>query len=206
MLLPLVASVLASVKPTSEAAESPPTLIPHGFSLDAYRRLWEYEAGLPTYLANSFGTAVLTVLFTLILTTLAGYGLARFPVPVKEPLFVLLLLALIIPYQALITPIFLMFSDLGLTNSLVGLAIIHTRDRAAVRPVHHAQQPRGDESSEEAAKIIDGASSAQIPRGSSCPPECRPSSCSSFRLHHVQERSPWQAWDLRTPTPSFDLR
>ena len=100
--------------------------MPHGFSLDAYRRLWEYQSGLPTYLINSFGTAVLTVLFTLVLTILAGYGLARFPVPFKEPLFVVLLLALIIPYQALLTPIFLMFSDLGLTNSLIGLAIIHT--------------------------------------------------------------------------------
>ena len=126
MLLPLLASVLASVKPTAEAAQTPPTYVPHGFSLDAYRRLWEYQSGLPTYLFNSFGTAVLTVLFTLVLTTLAGYGLARFPVPFKEPLFVVLLLALIIPYQALLTPIFLMFSDLGLTNSLVGLAIIHT--------------------------------------------------------------------------------
>jgi multiple sugar transport system permease protein len=80
----------------------------------------------------------LTVLFTLGLTILAGYGLARFPVPCKEPLFVLLLLALIIPYQALLTPIFLLFAQgfsasLGpievsfkLTNSMVGLAILHT--------------------------------------------------------------------------------
>ena len=37
----------------------------------------------------------------------AGYALARFPIPGKEFLFVFLLLALIIPYQALLTPIFL---------------------------------------------------------------------------------------------------
>ncbi len=64
MLLPLLASVLASVKPTAEAAETPPTYFPHGFSLDAYRRLWEYQDGLPTYLINSLGTALLTVVFT----------------------------------------------------------------------------------------------------------------------------------------------
>jgi multiple sugar transport system permease protein len=33
---------------------------------------------------------------------------------------------LIVPYQALLTPMFLMFAKLGLTNSLVGLAIVHT--------------------------------------------------------------------------------
>ena len=46
--------------------------------------------------------------------------------PAKEVVFVFLLLALIVPYQALLTPMFLMFAKLGLTNSLVGLAIVHT--------------------------------------------------------------------------------
>ena len=58
-------SVLASVKPTAEAAASPPTYVPHGLSLDSYQRLWTYQAGLPTYLFNSLGTALLTIVFTL---------------------------------------------------------------------------------------------------------------------------------------------
>ena len=61
MVLPLVASVLASVKTTEEAAQTPPTYVPHGLSFDAYKRLWDYQSGLPTYLLNSFGTALLTV-------------------------------------------------------------------------------------------------------------------------------------------------
>lgn len=55
-----------------------------------------------------------------------SYALARFPIPGKEALFVVLLTSPIIPYQALLTPIFLMFAQVKLTNSLVGLAIIHT--------------------------------------------------------------------------------
>ncbi|HKA69925.1 MAG TPA: carbohydrate ABC transporter permease [Actinomycetes bacterium] len=126
MLLPLVASVLASVKSKEEAAAVPPTYLPHELSFDSYRRLWEFQAGLPTYLTNSLVVALLTIAFALALTVPAGYALARFPIRGKELYFIFLLLALIIPYQALLTPIFLMFSDLGLTNSLVGLAIIHT--------------------------------------------------------------------------------
>ena len=126
MLLPLVISVLASVKPTAEAAASPPTYLPHGLSLDSYERLWTYQQGLPTYLANSLGTALLTIAFTLVLTVPAGYALARFPIPGKEVVFVFLLLALIVPYQALLTPMFLLFARVGLTNTLVGLAILHT--------------------------------------------------------------------------------
>lgn len=126
MLMPLVMSVLASIKPTEEAAASPPTYLPHGFSLDSYQRLWVYQEGLPVYLANSLGTALLTIVLTLLLTIPAAYALARFPVPFKEAIFVVLLLALIVPYQAMLTPMFLMFAKLGLTNSLLGLAILHT--------------------------------------------------------------------------------
>jgi multiple sugar transport system permease protein len=164
MLLPLLASVLASVKPAEEAAESPPTYFPHAFSFDAYRRLWNYQDGLPTYVINSLGTAGLTVLFTVVLTALAGYGLARFPVPFKEPLFVLLLLALIIPYQALLTPMFLMFSDLGLTNSLVGLAIVHTAIQLPFSLYVMRNSFEAVPKELEEAAMIDGAGSLQILR------------------------------------------
>ena len=96
MLTPIVLGVLASVKTTAEAAAVPPTYVPHELSLDSYARLWSYQAGLPTYLGNSFATAFMTIAFTLALTIPAGYALARFPVPGKELIFVFLLLALII--------------------------------------------------------------------------------------------------------------
>jgi multiple sugar transport system permease protein len=126
MLAPMAASFLASVKTTQEAAAVPPTYFPHSLSFASYERLMHYQAGLPTYLVNSGGTALLTIAFCLGLTIPAGYALARFPIPFKEFFFIVLLLALIIPYQALITPIFFMFVKLRLHNSLVGLAILHT--------------------------------------------------------------------------------
>jgi multiple sugar transport system permease protein len=126
MVAPVVFSILASVKTTAEAAAQPPTYFPGELSLDSYSRLWTYQAGLPAYLANSVGTALLTIVIALGLTIPAGYALARFPIPFKEPLFVFLLLALIIPYQALLTPMFLMFVKLKLTNTILGLAILHT--------------------------------------------------------------------------------
>jgi multiple sugar transport system permease protein len=162
MLAPLVMSVLASVKPTAEAAASPPTYLPHGLSLDSYERLWTYQQGLPTYLFNSLGTALLTIAFTLALTVPAAYALARFEIPGKEVIFVVLLLALIVPYQALLTPMFLLFARVGLTNTLVGLAILHTAIQLPfslyVLRNSLAAVPR---ELEEAA-IMDGASSWQV--------------------------------------------
>jgi len=126
MIMPLALTILASLKTTLEAAALPPTYVPHEMSFDSYVKLWNYQAGLVTYVANSGITACLTIVFCLALTIPAGYALARFPVPGKEVIFVILLLALIIPYQALLTPIFFMFIQLKLTNSLIGLAIVHT--------------------------------------------------------------------------------
>ena len=162
MMAPLVMSVLASVKPTAEAAASPPTYVPHAVSLDSYERLWTYQEGLPTYLANSLGTAVLAIVLVLALTVPAGYALARFPIPGKEALFVVLLLALIVPYQALLTPMFLMFAKIGLTNTLLGLAILHTAIQLPfslyILRNSFSAVPRALEE----AAMIDGASSWRV--------------------------------------------
>jgi multiple sugar transport system permease protein len=162
MLLPLVMSVLASVKPTAEAAASPPTYLPHSLSLDSYERLWSYQQGLPTYLANSLGTALLAIAFTLLLTIPAAYALARFPIPGKEVVFVFLLLALIVPYQALLTPMFLMFAKVGLTNTLVGLAILHTAIQLPFSLYVLRNSLSAVPRELEEAAITDGASSWQV--------------------------------------------
>ena len=88
MLTPLVLTILASFKSTSEAAASPPVYLPSAITLDSYERLWTYQAGLPTYLGNSLGTALITIGLVLALTIPAAYALARFPIPVKEVLFI----------------------------------------------------------------------------------------------------------------------
>jgi multiple sugar transport system permease protein len=162
MLAPFVLSVSASLKTTQEASAIPPTYFTHHLSLESYHRLWSYQAGLPTYLINSGGTALLTILFCLLLTIPAGYALARFPVPGKEFIFVFLLLALIVPYQALLTPIFFMFAGLHLTNTLLGLAIVHTTIQLPFSVYVMRNSFEAVPAEIEEAGVIDGASSAQV--------------------------------------------
>jgi multiple sugar transport system permease protein len=162
MVLPLLASVLASLKSTMEAAAVPPTYYPHGLSLDSYIRLWNYQAGLLTYVANSGGAALLTILFCLGLTIPAGYALGRFPLPGKEFFFLVLLTGLIIPYQALLTPLFFMFAKLRLSNSLIGLAIVHTAIQLpfSIYIMRNAFEAVPRELEE--AAVIDGCNSWQV--------------------------------------------
>lgn len=161
---PLLVSVLASIKTKLEAAALPPTYVPHSFSFESYERLWNYQSGLVTYAGNSLGTALITIVLCLGLTIPAGYGLARYPVPFKEPIFVLLLLALIIPYQALLTPLFFMFVKINLHNSLLGLAILHTSIQLpfSLYVMRNAFETVPKELEE--AGIVDGCNSFQILR------------------------------------------
>lgn len=162
MVLPIVMSVLSSLKTTREAAAQPPTYFPSTLSLDSYLRLWNYQAGLPQYLLNSFGTAFLTIIITLLLTISAGYALGRFRIPAKEVLFVFLLMALIIPYQALLTPIFLMFVKLKLTNTILGLAILHTTIQLPFSLYIMRNSFEAVPKELEEAAVIDGGSSWQV--------------------------------------------
>jgi multiple sugar transport system permease protein len=162
MVMPIILSIAASLKTTEEAAAVPPTYFPSELSLDSYLRLWDYESGLPVYLGNSLGTALLTIAICLGLTIPAGYALARYRIPGKEALFVFLLFALIIPYQALLTPIFLMFAQLRLTNTLLGLAILHTTIQLpfSLYVMRNAFESVPRELDE--AAVMDGASSWQV--------------------------------------------
>jgi multiple sugar transport system permease protein len=162
ILLPLVAAILASIKPAAEAAAIPPTYLPHGLSTDSYVNLWLYQAGLPTYLYNSFATAFLSITLTLFIAVPAGYSLARFDLPGKEVIFVFLLLALIIPYQAVLTPIFLQFAAWGLTNSLLGLAIIHTAIQLPFSIYVMRNSFESVPRDLEEAAVIDGCNSLQV--------------------------------------------
>jgi multiple sugar transport system permease protein len=162
MCAPLVFSVLESLKTTQEAAALPPTYFPHRFSLDGYERLWNYQAGLPTYLSNSAGAALITICFSLILSIPAGYALACFRIPGKELFFLFLMLALIVPYQSLVTPLFFMFATFHLTNSLPGLAILHTAIQLPFSIYIMRNSFEAVPRELEEAAVIDGCNSWQV--------------------------------------------
>lgn len=126
MLMPLILSFLASIKPSAEARLSPPSYVPSNLSIENYLKVFNYQAGMWTYVSNSLMVACFTIVICLALAVPAGYGLARFKIWGKEIWFIILLAPLMIPYQALLTPLYLSFSKMGLANSHFGLALVHT--------------------------------------------------------------------------------
>jgi multiple sugar transport system permease protein len=122
---PMVWSAIASLKPPAEAATAPPPWLPTQVDTGNYDRLTTYGEGIVAYLWNSIVVSAITITGTLVIGTLAGYGFSRFSFPLKGPLFLVILATLMIPFQSILIPLFVVLKFLGLTNSLVGLGLVY---------------------------------------------------------------------------------
>jgi multiple sugar transport system permease protein len=169
MLAPVVLSFFASIKTGADAAASPPSYLPHALSLENYGKIIHYQAGLWVYLSNSLIVAAYTIVFIIVLAVPAGYGLARFRFRGKEVLFLVLLLPLMIPYQALLTPLYLDFAKIGLANNQIGLAVIHTMLQVPFSVYLMRNSFESVPRELEEAGVIDGCSSFQCFRRVSLP-------------------------------------
>jgi multiple sugar transport system permease protein len=124
-LLPLAWAVLRSFMPNTLVTQAP--------SAGDFSHLTtaNYSGVISTndilrYAANSLAVAVGTGLLTAVIATMAGYGFARFRFRGSGLVFALVLVTMMIPFQALLTPLFLEMHSLGLTNNLAGLALFYT--------------------------------------------------------------------------------
>jgi multiple sugar transport system permease protein len=122
-LFPLAMVVLTVLKTSSEAATTPPHYLPHHLSGQNFRAL--SNADIWRYVINSAGVALGTVLGTVIVATLAGYGFARYRFPGRTLLFLASLMTLMVPFQALLTPLYSVLVFLHLANSLIGLTLVY---------------------------------------------------------------------------------
>ncbi|MFD7983477.1 carbohydrate ABC transporter permease [Kitasatospora indigofera] len=123
-LAPLVYSALSSVETPEEANATPTTYLPHHISFANYSTLLHYGSGLGTYALNTLFVAVLTVLGTVVLSFLAGYGFSRLPFRGSNVVFGLSLVVLMVPYSTIIIPLYTVLGWLGLQDSLVGLSLV----------------------------------------------------------------------------------
>lgn len=125
-LMPIVWSVANSFKPAAEALANPVALFSKAFSLENYRRLEDVGAGWQIYAMNSLLIAAGTIILTVVVSVPAGYGFSKFRFPGQSLIFVLVMATMMIPFQSILTPLFLILKFLGLQNSLLGLVLVYT--------------------------------------------------------------------------------
>jgi len=123
VLLPLVWLVSTSLKgPAEDIFTSPPALLPSQPSLAAYGQLFAANPML-TYLRNSALVSALAVLANLLFCSLAAYPLARLRFRGRGLVFALVVATILIPFQVVMIPLYLLMVQLGLRNSLWALIL-----------------------------------------------------------------------------------
>jgi multiple sugar transport system permease protein len=120
--VPLVQMFLASVSPESELIQYPPPFIPSFLTLSGFERLFA-QSDVLLWLGNTALVSVSAIVSNLVLCSLAGYGFARLKFQGRNFGFLAIVATIMIPTQVLMIPTFVMFSKLGLVNTL-GAAIV----------------------------------------------------------------------------------
>ncbi len=125
-MIPIVGIFFASVRPSEELVHGWWNLAPLSMSLDNYIKvLFTSTIPLIRPLKNSLFLSLMGTFIAMFLGSLAGYGLARYKIPLKTQLVVVLISTMSVPFQMLAIPVFKIMNFLSLLNSLYSVMIMH---------------------------------------------------------------------------------
>lgn len=126
---PILWTGVVSVSTESEM-QSTTALLPQHPTLSNYRTLLfdpTSDFGIMFFLGlkNSIVASLLTILLVIPISSLSAYALSRFRFRLKEAIRLGLLVTLVIPFFAVIIPLYKLFATLNLLNTYVGVIAVY---------------------------------------------------------------------------------
>lgn len=122
MLVPFAWMLSTSLKPSGALLTLPPRLIPEEPTIAPYRRVMDAFPMARVFL-NSVVVALGTTAGQLVMASMSGYAFARFRFRGRNVLFYVYLATLMVPFAVTVTPLFIIVTELGWTNSYAGLIV-----------------------------------------------------------------------------------
>ncbi|NPV08515.1 MAG: carbohydrate ABC transporter permease [Anaerolineae bacterium] len=121
-LAPFLWMVSTSLKDPKEVYLFPPKLIPSALHWENYRTAWTL---LPftLFLRNTCIITFHNVIATVASSAVVAYSFARLRARLRDPLFLLVLATMMVPFEVTMIPTFIMWSELGLTNNFTPLML-----------------------------------------------------------------------------------
>jgi multiple sugar transport system permease protein len=120
MLLPFVWMFSTSFKPPTEVLAWPPQFIPQHPTWENYRTVFN-TIPIGRYFFNSLFTSLVSTLFVLVTSLVAGYIFAKFRFPGRNLLFLIILATAIVPFESYMIPFYLQMIDLKWINTYQGI-------------------------------------------------------------------------------------
>ena len=115
----------SSIKSPQEIISRNITFLPQSFTLQHYQKLLA-SSDFPTYLLNSFIVAFLTMVFTVLISSMAAYAIYRLEFPGRLLISRLILMTYAFPTILLLIPLYMMLSTMQpkLIDTLWGLVLV----------------------------------------------------------------------------------
>jgi len=121
MLIPLLWLISTALKsPSENIFQFPPQLLPSQPTIQNFVQVWQTNP-FGRYLMNSTLVAVLTVGLNLLFCSLAAYPLARLNFRGREAIFTAIVTTIMIPFQIVMIPLYVLTVQLGLRNTYLGV-------------------------------------------------------------------------------------
>lgn len=125
VLLPVFWMIIVSLNQVAfDTFIQDPSVWLQGVSLDAYDRMWN-ETSFPTWFKNSAIVTVASTALSILVCTFGAYSIGRLEFRGRKAVATFLLLTQMFPLILVAVPLFLIFRDVGLFNSLLGLTIAY---------------------------------------------------------------------------------
>lgn len=124
MIFPVYWVLNTAFKTNDEVLRFTPTLVPTHPTLDNFTSAIKAQYFLQDLL-NGLVITVLAVLAALVVGFLAALAIARFQFYGRRALILIVLAVQLVPFLALLIPLFLQLQRVGLTNSLIGVTFIY---------------------------------------------------------------------------------
>lgn len=93
-----------------------------GEIVENFKKLSEL-VDLKTVTINSFKIAIIVTIVTLLICSMAGYGFEIYKSKTRDNLFAVLLLSMMLPFAAMMIPLFKLFSKMGLLNTHIAVIL-----------------------------------------------------------------------------------
>lgn len=124
IVYPFLWMLTSSFKPLNELYAFPPKLFTETMSFNNYKIvLFEQSPSFLVYLKNTVITTTVSVLGTLMTASMAGYAFAKMKFRGRNALFILYLATMMVPFQVLMVPQFILFRYLNIFNTLWALIL-----------------------------------------------------------------------------------
>lgn len=121
IIFPLYWLFIGAFQKSGEIFKYPPNFIPSKLSLVNFAKLIDFNIPFQMYLFNSVFVVIMHVGGVLFFSSMAGFALAKYEFKGKKLIFSIIISGMLIPFQTLIIPLFLIAKDLNLINTYTAL-------------------------------------------------------------------------------------